>query len=323
MSEGAAVRSEEPAGRVRRTAALTATPFVTGGGGFAGRHLVELLAAEGRVPVSPSSSELDLLDRPAVEHGLRAAAPGAIFHLAAFSSPRLSWDQPDRALLTNLEMTLNVLEAARVEAPRATVVLVSSGQVYGEPESLPVAEEAPLDPRNPYAVSKASCDMLGRQYATAHDMRVVRLRPFNHAGPGQSDDYVVSTLARQVAEAEREGRAAALLRTGDVHVARDFTDVRDVVRAYVLAAGLEPGAYNVCSGRSVAIAELIDLLRHETRVELRQEDDPERMRAHDARQMRGSRERLTTMTGWVPEIPLAQTVRDTLDWWRRHLRDQP
>ena len=293
---------------------------MTGAGGFAGRHLVELLASSGHAPVTPSSSELDLLDRPALQDALRGAEPGAIFHLAAFSSPRLSWEQPDRALLTNIEMTLNLLEAARLEAPGATIVLVGSGQVYGEPDSLPVDEDAPLDPRNPYAVSKASCDMLGRQYATAFGMRVVRVRPFNHAGPGQSDDYVVSTLARQVAEAEAGGREPALLRTGDVRAARDFTDVRDVVRAYVLAAGAEPAAYNVCSGVSVTIAELIELLREVARVEVRQEDDPQRMRAHDAREMRGSHERLTAASGWEPEIPLPQTVLDTLDWWRSRVR---
>ena len=319
MSPGAAVGSDQAAGRAGRAGALTGAPFVTGGSGFAGRHLVELLASEGRAPVAPPSSRLDLLDRPAVEESVRATAPGTIFHLAAFSSPRLSWEQPDRALLANIEMTLNVLEAARVEAPCATVVLIGSGQVYGEPASLPVDEDAPLDPRNPYAVSKASCDMLGRQYATAFGLRVVRLRPFNHAGPGQADDYVLSTLARQVAEAEASGAEVALLRTGDVRSARDFTDVRDVVRAYVLAAGVEPGAYNVCSGRSATVGELIALLGDEAQVEVRQEDDPARMRSHDAREMRGSHERLTAASGWRPQIPLARTVRDTLDWWRKRV----
>ena len=319
MSHGAAVRSDQAAGGPWARAPLTGTPFVTGGSGFAGRHLVELLGAGGSAAVAPSSSELDLLDRPAVEHALRSARPGAIFHLAAFSSPRLSWEQPDRALLTNIEMTLNLLEAARAEAPDAPILLVGSGQVYGEPATLPVDEDAPLDPRNPYAVSKASCDMLGRHYETAFGMRVVRLRPFNHAGPGQSDDYVVSTLARQVAEAEAGGGEVAVLRTGDVRSARDFTDVRDVVRAYVLAAAAAPGAYNVCSGRSVTIADVIALLAAEATVEVRQEQDPARMRTHDAREMRGSHDRLTAACGWQPEIPLAETVRDTLDWWRKRL----
>lgn len=310
--------SETAGGRAGHAGAATGTAFVTGGSGFAGLHLVELLGAEGWKPVAPPSSEVDLLDRARVAGAVREAAPAAVFHLAAFSSPRLSWQQPERALLTNIEMTLNVLEAARTEAPGAAIVLAGSGQAYGEPGAMPVTEDSRLEPRNPYAVSKAACDMLGHQYATAHGLRVVRLRPFNHAGPGQSDDYVLSTLARQVAEAEAAGRDA-VLRTGDVTSQRDFTDVRDVVRAYLLAASLEPGAYNVCSGRCVSIAELIDLLREQARVDVRQEDDPERMRPNEPPALQGSHARLMAAAGWEPRLPLERTVRDTLDWWRERL----
>lgn len=294
--------------------------LVTGGGGFAGGHLVELLSrGEAPDPVAPPSSELDLRDAAAVRERVAELRPSAVFHLAAFSSPRLSWERPHEALLTNVEMTLNVLEAVRHEAPEATVALVGSGQVYGEPERLPVTEEAPLEPGNPYAVSKASGDMLGRQYADAHGMRVVRLRPFNHAGPGQSDEYVVATLARQVAAAEAVGRDEALLRTGDPDSARDFTDVRDVVRAYAMAAELTGGAYNVCSGRATTVRELIDAIATHARIPVRHEVDPARLRAHDAKTMRGSHERLTEATGWRPEIPLERTVGDALDWWRERL----
>jgi GDP-4-dehydro-6-deoxy-D-mannose reductase len=297
------------------------TAFVTGGAGFAGRHLQELLANEGWKPHAPSSSQVDLRDRDRLTAALREDTPAAVFHLAAFSSPRLSWEQPEHALLTNIEMTLNLLEACREAAPEAAIMIVSSGQVYGEPDSMPVTEEARLEPRNPYAVSKAACDMLGHQYATAHGLRVVRLRPFNHAGPGQSEDYVLSSLARQVAEAEASGRDA-VLRTGDTSSQRDFTDVRDVVRAYVLAASLTEGAFNVCSGHCVSIAELIDLLREEARVEVRQEDDPARMRPNEPPALQGSPARLTAATGWEPQLSLDRTVRDTLDWWREQLSQQ-
>ena len=298
----------------------TRAPLVTGGGGFAGAHLIQQLAHAGRTPAAPARSELDLLDAEAVRRGVGQARPDAVFHLAAFSSPRRSWEHPDEALLTNIQMTLNVLEAVRTQAPGAALVLVGSGQAYGNAGLLPVTEEAPLEPLSPYAVSKAACDMLGRQYAVAHAMHVVRLRPFNHAGPGQADEYVLGSLASQVAAAELRGASEAVLRTGDTASARDFTDVRDVVRAYVLAAEAEAGAYNVCSGRRTTIGELIDLLDAEAHVPVRHEVDPQRLRTHDAGGICGSHGRLTAATGWKPEIPLEQTVRDTLAWWRRRLR---
>ena len=291
--------------------------MVTGGAGFAGAHL--LGALDGAVAFAPTRAELDLRDRRAVAAAMAAARPDAVFHLAAFSSPRLSWQQPEAALLTNLEMTLHVLEAVRAEAPGAAVVLVGSGQVYGAPDQLPITEAAPLRPGNPYAVSKAACDLLGAQYAEAHGLRVVRLRPFNHAGPGQTDEYVLSSLARQIAEAEAAAQDEALLRTGDVSSARDFTDVRDIVAGYVLATAAEPGEYNLCSGVCHSVAELIDALASEATVQVRHEVDPAKLRPNEARELRGSHERFTAATGWEPRIPLAQTVRDTLDWWRERL----
>jgi GDP-4-dehydro-6-deoxy-D-mannose reductase len=309
----AAVSSTEPG-------AAAGLPFVTGAGGFAGGHLVELLTSRGGVaPFAPRRGELDLCDAEGVRGFVAQTTPSAVFHLAAFSSPSESWKHPERAVLPNINMTVNVLEAVRHESPEAAVVLVGSGQVYGEPAELPVTEDAPMAPGNPYAVSKSSCDTLGEQYATAFGMRVVRLRPFNHAGPGQPSDYVVSSLARQVAEAEAAGEPEAVLRTGDPESARDFTDVRDVVRAYSLAAELDGGAFNVCSGHSTTVAELVELVAAHARIPVRHEVDPARLRANDAQTMRGSHDRLTASTGWRPEIPLDRTVGDTLDWWRERL----
>lgn len=254
-----------------------------------------------------------------VRNAVRNARPRTVFHLAALSSPRLSWEHPREAVMSNVAMTLNVLEAVREEAHESRVVLVSSGQVYDTRGEAPVTEDTPLDPQSPYAVSKVAGDMLGAQYASGYGLIVVRLRPFNHAGPGQSEEYVLSTLARQVAEAEIGGAGEAVLRTGDTSAARDFTDVRDVVRAYELAAEAEPGVYNVCTGRCTSVAELIELLRGCSSVAIRHEVDPERLRTHDAQAIRGSHERLTAATGWEPAIPLEQTVRDTLEWWRSRL----
>jgi GDP-4-dehydro-6-deoxy-D-mannose reductase len=295
---------------------VTGSAFVTGGTGFAGRHLLALLPEA----VSPSRSDLDLLDAGAVRSAVRDASPAVVFHLAALASVPRSWEAPAETLTGNVAMTANLLEAVRLEAPEATIVLIGSGEVYGPPAALPVDEDAPLRPQNPYAVSKAACDLLAGQYADAFGMHVLRMRPFNHAGPGQSDDYVVGTLTRQVAEAEAAGRDEVLLRTGNPDSARDFTDVRDVARAYVAAGSLDGGAYNVASGRAVTVRELIELVRSASRLPVRHEVEPGRVRAHDVPEVRGSATRLREATGWQPEIPLERTVADALEDWRERLR---
>ena len=294
---------------------MTGPAFVTGGAGFAGRHLVALLPNA----VAPRRREVDLLDAGAVRSAVRDAAPAVVFHLAALASVGRSWEAPAETLTRNVAMTANLLEAVRLEAPGAVVVVVGSGEVYGPPERLPVDEDAPLRPQNPYAVSKAACDLLGAQYADAFAMRIIRMRPFNHAGPGQSDDYVVGTLTRQVAEAEAAGHGEVFLRTGNPDSARDFTDVRDVARAYVAAASLDGGAFNVASGRAVTVREVVELVRAAARLPVRHEIEQARVRAHDVPEVRGSAERLRAATGWRPEIPLERTVADALDDWRERL----
>jgi GDP-4-dehydro-6-deoxy-D-mannose reductase len=289
--------------------------FVTGGGGFVGRHLVELLDGA----VAPSRAELDLLDAGAVRRAVTSAAPERVFHLAALASVARSWEEPREVLRDNLEMTLNLLNAVRDEAPDAAVVLLSSGEVYGPPERLPLTEDAPLRPQNPYAVSKAACDLLAGQYADAHGLRVVRVRAFNQAGPGQSDEYVVGTIARQVAEAEAAGGGEAVIRTGNPDSARDFTDVRDTARAYVAAASLPAGVYNVCSGTATSVRELVEMAARAAHVEVHHEVDAERLRSQDVPEVRGSADRLAEASGWRPEIPLSQTVADAIGYWRERL----
>ena len=302
--------------QAQRGGPVSGRAFVTGGAGFAGTHLLDLLPGA----TAPSREDLDLLDGDAVRTAVRESAPETVWHLAALASVGRSWEAPAETIAENVAMTVNLLEAVRTEAPEATVVLISSGEIYGPPDRLPVDEEAALRPQNPYAVSKAACDLLGGQYADATGLHVVRLRPFNHTGPGQTDDYVVGTLTRQVAEAEAAGREEALVRTGNPDSARDFSDVRDVARAYVAAATLDSGVYNVASGRAVSVHELIELVRAAARIPVRHEVDPARVRAHDVPEVRGSAERLRAATGWRPEIPLEQTVADALEAWRRELR---
>jgi len=289
--------------------------FVTGGGGFAGRHLVALLED----PVAPSHAELDMLDAEAVRRTVAAAAPERVFHLAALASVARSWQDPRAVLSDNIAMTVNLLDAVREEAPGAAVVLASSGEIYGPPERLPITEDELLRPQNPYAVSKAACDLLAGQYADAHGLRVVRVRAFNQAGPGQSDVFVVGTIARQVAEAEAGGTGEAVIRTGNPDSARDFTDVRDTVRAYVDASALPAGVYNACSGRATSVRRLVALAARAGGVTVRHEVDTERVRRHDVPEVRGSAERLASASGWRPEIPLEQTIADAIDYWRARL----
>jgi GDP-4-dehydro-6-deoxy-D-mannose reductase len=267
-----------------------------------------------------SSSDADVRDPAAVTAAVRDAAPEVVYHLGGEASVARSWERPAEALEVNLVGTLNLLEALRLEAPEARALVVGSGEMYGPPERLPVDENAPLRPRSPYAVSKAAADLLAGMYADAHGLQAVRVRAFNHAGPGQSIAYVAASLTRQVAAGVLSGDDPVRVVSGNPHSRRDFTDVRDVVRAYrALADGAAPAAYNVCSGRCTSVAELIDMLRHVAGRELVHEVDPGLVREHDVMEVRGSHERLTAATGWKPEIPLEQTLADTVAWWREEL----
>jgi GDP-4-dehydro-6-deoxy-D-mannose reductase len=230
-----------------------------------------------------------------------------------------SWRDPAGVIEANVSSTLNLLEAVRRHAPEARVLVTGSGEEYGEPEALPVTEDHPFRPKNPYAASKLVNDLLAGSYAEQFGVHVVRTRAFNHAGPGQSDMYVVSSFAKQIAEAEAAGEGGQIA-TGNLDARRDFTDVRDVARAYWLALELaEPGAYNVCRGESTAIADILAALLSESTLEIEHRTDPARWRENDVMEIRGSHEKLTAKTGWQPEIPLEETLRDTLSWWREQL----
>ena len=177
-----------------------------------------------------------------------------------------------------------------------------------------------MRPQNPYAVSKASVDLLAGLYADARGLQTLRARSFNHAGPGQKADYVVASFARQIAVAERDGVAEVEIVTGNTAARRDFTDVRDVVEAYwSMAERADAGAYNVCSGRAVAIADILTGLARSTALEVRQRTDQGLLREHEVMEMRGSHDKLTDATAWQPETPLERTLSDTLDWWRAEL----
>jgi GDP-4-dehydro-6-deoxy-D-mannose reductase len=303
--------------------------LITGASGFVGRHLAAVSRREqaetvgvGRVRPAdepPEFAVVDLADAAAIARVVRSVRPDRVFHLAAQASVADSWAAPDATIAGNLATTRNLLEAVLGEAPQARVLVACSGEEYGPvpAERLPVGESEPLRPQNPYAVSKAAVDLLCGFYADAHGLAVVRARAFSHCGPGQSDAYVVGAFASQIAAAEADGRDVVELATGDLRPRRDFTDVRDVVEAYWLAAALaESGPYNVCSGRSTAIADILAMLASHTKLEINQRTDPQRERRHEVMDVRGSNEKLVAATGWQPVIPLARTLADTLDWWR-------
>jgi GDP-4-dehydro-6-deoxy-D-mannose reductase len=296
--------------------------LITGAGGFAGGHLAAHCRAGGDDVVEASRrSGTDLRDAGAARAAVEDARPDVVYHLAARAHVGESWEDPASFLRDNLGMALNVLEAVRAEAPRATVVAVSSGELYGAPVALPVGEDAPLRPQNPYAVSKASADLLAGLYADAHGLRVIRPRAFNHAGPGQEPIYAIASFARQAAEAAERGEDPMRFRTGNPDTRRDYTDVRDVVRAYrLLAERAEPGAYNVCTGRSTSASELLAMLAAAAGAGLDHEVDPELVRAHEVMEVRGDPARLRAATGWEPEIALERTLADTVAWWRERLR---
>jgi GDP-4-dehydro-6-deoxy-D-mannose reductase len=280
--------------------------LITGASGFAGRHLVAACEAAGDAVATASRADgVDLLDAAQTRAAVAAAEPEVVYHLAALAHVGASWSDPGAYLTGNVEMARNLLDAVLAEAPAAAVVAVASGEVYGPPASLPVDESAPLRPQNPYAVSKASADLLAGFYADAHGLRVIRARPFNHAGPGQEPTYAIASFARQAAA------GAERIVIGNPDTRRDYTDVRDVVRAYrLLAERGEPGIYNVCSGRTASAGELVAMLGREY------ESDPKLVRAHEVMEVRGNPGRLRDATGWEPEIPLERTLADTVTWWR-------
>jgi len=296
--------------------------LITGAGGFAGGHLAALCRASGDDVAEVSrGAGVDLLDAGAARAAVAAARPDVVYHLAARAHVGESWKDPASFLSDNVGMTLNVLEAVRAEAPGATVVAVASSEVYGAPAALPVGEDAPLRPQNPYAVSKASADLLAGFYADAHGLRVIRARAFNHSGPGQEPIYAIASFSRQAAEAAERGEDPIAFRTGNPDTRRDYTDVRDVVRAYrLLAERAEPGVYNVCSGTSTSARELLEMLAAAAGAGLDHGVDPALVRAHEVMEVRGAPGRLREATGWRPEIPLEQTLADTVAWWRERIR---
>lgn len=302
--------------------------LVTGAGGFVGPHLVDHLRSSGDevIPVDVGNGP-DLRDRDGWADAVAGVAPEVIYHLGGWSDVAGSWTDPYTAFEVNVLGTISVLEAAR-RAGSSRVVVISSADVYGAvpAEDLPITENHPTVPSSPYGASKQASEAAALQYVRGHGLDVIVVRPFNHMGPGQSPRFAAPAFATQIVEAEAAapGAEPTPLRHGDLRPERDLTDVRDVVRAYRLLArsGVAGEVYNVCSGRSTSMAEVLDTLCNLTSVPIATEVDPARLRPVEVTIQLGSPAKLTEATGWEPTIGLDQTLHDVLDDARQRHRSE-
>jgi GDP-4-dehydro-6-deoxy-D-mannose reductase len=310
------------------------TVLVTGAAGFVGPHLARALSAAGRrvlglgiEPAPPAGVPLegwsvaDVCEPEALAEAVARVRPDAVVHLAGQSSAARSFTDPVGTFRANVFGTWSLLEAVRREAPRARVLVVGSGEVYGpQPEGTRVAEDAPFAPVSPYALSKAAADALSEVQARGHGLDVVRARAFSHTGPGQNPDFVVPAFACQIARIEA-GRAEPVLRVGNLELTRDLSDVRDVAEAYValLARGARGAAYNVCRGEGVRLTEVVRMLTGLADVTIRVEIDPARLRPTDIAWLVGDPARIARETGWRAGSPLGRTLADVLQEWRSRM----
>jgi GDP-4-dehydro-6-deoxy-D-mannose reductase len=314
--------------------------LITGIGGFAGSYLAEYcltqpgaevlglvrsVARPGHAAALGERVRLvagDLRDGPAVAAALAASRPEVVFHLGGQAFVPLSFEDPEGTFLDNAIGQLHLIQGILRHCPAARLVVVGSSSVYGlvRPEENPVHEGVPLRPIDPYGVSKVAQDLLAYQYGVSHSLQAVRVRPFNHTGPRQSAQFAPSWFARRVAEIEA-GRAAPELPVGNLAAVRDFTDVRDVVRAYYLAArhGRPGEVYNIGSGQGRRMADLLAILAGLSRVPFRVQEDAARLRPQDVPVLVCDAGRFRALTGWAPTRPLEETMADLLDYWRAAL----
>lgn len=300
--------------------------MVTGGMGFVGQHLVAHLHDAGDV-VSVldrhGDHSVDITNGPAVAAAIADWAPEAVYHLAGWADVGASWRHPEAVFQVNAGGTLHVLQAC-IAAAVTRVLAVASADVYGvvTEAELPLTEASPLRPTSPYAASKLAADALAQQAFLGHGLGVIRVRPFNHLGPGQSEQFVAPAIAARIARAERDGTPT--IPVGNLTARRDITDVRDVVRSYrLLLERGEPGdVYNVCTGKDLAIQTLADLLVGLARQPIELVTDQALLRPVDLPVLRGDASKLRAATGWEPAIPVEQTVADLLDDMRERVRDE-
>ncbi|MBP3747763.1 MAG: GDP-mannose 4,6-dehydratase [Ruminococcus sp.] len=305
--------------------------LIIGGAGFVGGYLIRELNNAGwevyatclpneEITGECKAYKLDILSKDEIKPLLDEIKPDVIYHLAALSSVSVSWKKPQLTAEINIVGTINLLEAAR-EAERRDmkILLIGSGEEYGfiREGACPLSESEPLNPGNIYAATKACQGMIGEIYARAYKMDIVMVRAFNHSGPEQLPIFVIADFCKQIAEIEA-GMHEPVMSVGNLSAMRDFTDVRDVVKAYKLLGekGVSGRVYNVGRGKAVAIQYILDTAVGMAKTPIEVKRDPARMRASDIPLIEPDISRINADTGWKAEISIEQTIRDTLDYWR-------
>jgi GDP-4-dehydro-6-deoxy-D-mannose reductase len=316
--------------------------LVTGIDGFVGSHVAELLLAIPDVEVfgtvfdpavtfnireiehSLSLHTVNLIDRDRTVSLIENIKPDRIIHLAGQAFVPTAFADPVSTFQANIMGGIHVLDAARMLSMKSgtppSVLVVSTGEVYGKVDRLPISEDFPLSPNNPYAASKAAIDLIAQQYRASFGMPVVVVRPFNHAGTRQNPVFVCSDFGKQFAEIVG-GKRPPEIHVGNIHAQRDFTDVRDVVKAYwlLLERNTPDVVYNVCSGQPLSIEMLLSLFQEIAGVSVSVVPEQQRMRSYDVPVVRGSYDRLKKATGWMPSIPIRQTLHDVFAYWQQHI----
>ncbi len=314
--------------------------LITGLGGFVGSHLAQHLLdsipgveIHGTIiePYHDSAASrlachlIELRDSEAVVDLMARVQPDHIYHLAAQAFVPRSFEFPWETLENNILAQLNVIQACLRLNTRPRILVISSAEIYGvvKPEELPLREDAPFRPTSPYSVSKVAQDMLALQYYLSHQLSIMRARPFNHLGPGQNERFVAPALAMQIARIEA-GQQEAAIHVGDLSALRDFTDVRDIVRAYrlIMEKGTPGEAYNIASGKAYSIQTLLDTLLGFTSLNIPVALDPALLRPAEIPVLRGDATRLYNATGWQPQIPFEQTLLDVLNHCRERIRKE-
>jgi len=313
--------------------------LITGITGFVGSYMAELLLS-GRFEVhglcrwrSRTENidhiknklhlvEGDLLDPRSLQALMMDVRPTHIFHLAAQSFVKASWTSPAVTLEINTVGPCNLFEAVRACQLEPVIQIACSSEEYGlvKPDEVPIKETNPLRPLSPYAVSKVAMDYLGYQYFRSYNMKIVRIRAFNHTGPRRGEVFAESSFAKQIVEIEKGIKKPVIL-VGNLEAKRDYTDVRDMVRGYYLAVEKgEPGeVYNICSGKTIAIRKVLETLLSLSRVKVKVNQDPTRMRPSDVPILLGDNSKFSKQTGWKPKIPFEKTMKDLLNYWRKRI----